>query len=85
MPPPGLVQRIKEDNPHKEQMGEVLGTVPGTLGFRPVKPHRLWSESPGLQIQLALFAAALSWANSLASSRLSFRSMDNPENNPRVR
>ena len=36
--PPALVLRIKEDNPHEEQMGEVLGTVPGTLGFGPVKP-----------------------------------------------
>lgn len=38
VPPPGFVLRIKEDDPHKEQMGEVLGTVPGTLGFGPVKP-----------------------------------------------
>lgn len=36
--PPALVLRIKGDNPHKKQMGEALGTVPGTLGFGPVKP-----------------------------------------------
>ena len=55
--PSALVLRIKEDGPHKEQMGEVLGTVPGTLGFGPVEP-----TGSGLRAQ--------SFGSSLPSSQL---------------
>lgn len=82
VPPPGFALRIKEDNPHTYQMGEVSGTGPGTLGFGPVmKPTGSGVSRAPAQIQLALFPAALLWASYLASLSLSFLSVCNSENN----
>lgn len=82
VPPPGFALRIKEDNPHTYQMGEVSGTGPGTLGFGPVmKPTGSGVSRATAQIQLALFPAALLWASYLASLSLSFLSVCNSENN----
>jgi len=50
--PPVLVLRIKEDKPHKEQMGEVLGPVPGTLGFSPMKPTGSGVRAQGFRSSL---------------------------------
>ena len=48
---PGFVLRIKEDNPHRDQIGEMLGTGPGTLGFGPkVKPIGLRVSKVWVQI-----------------------------------